>query len=237
MDTSGSGLVVGADGWIAYRTKTPFDRLPEVPVLLARTTGGTPEGSTNGTALSPFRQSHCMINRLCQGCGEPAARGGSGLLHVLVATREDGQPAGWAGYTDMPPSCAACALSYCPVLAERGRQIVWAGEADVCGVYGYTLPPSGPRYLPDRLVLLDDERTLSATVATRFACDLQGVRKAELDEVRALALAEQNGVVGPGRAGVPASGPGRPVGSVNAPEQQAPLSLDKQDPAALPHRP
>ncbi|MFD7861369.1 hypothetical protein [Streptomyces sp. NPDC059783] len=184
-------LRVRDDGWLAYRAETAFDRCPGMDVLLARTTGSTPSGAVNGGALSPYRQSHCMVERRCQGCGRPAARGPRGVLFVLAATRRDGRPSGKAGFTDMPPSCARCALSHCPVLDKQGRHTVWAREADVSAVYGHVLlPPSAAPGLPisdERLVFLDDEKTLSATVATRFACDLQAVTDADEEEIRAMA--------------------------------------------------
>ncbi|MGW2590320.1 helix-turn-helix transcriptional regulator [Streptomyces sp. NPDC001515] len=191
LDVPEHELVVREDGWLAYRAETSFDRCPGMDVLLARTTGSTPSGAVNGAALSPYRQSHCMVERRCQGCGGLAARSPLGLLFVLAATRRDGRPSGKTGLTDMPPSCARCALSHCPALDKQGRHLVWAREAEVSAVYGHVLlPPSAAPGLPisdERLVSLDDEPTLSATVATRFACDLQAVADADEGEIRAMA--------------------------------------------------
>ncbi|MFJ5734024.1 hypothetical protein [Streptomyces microflavus] len=187
-------LVPGADGWIQYATPGPFDRYPETEVLLARTAGAELSGRPDGNVVVPYRQAHCMINRHCQGCGFPAQHCEKGLLTVLTATRSDGSAAATSGKSDVPPSCARCALRYCPVLSARGRRMLWVGRAEVIGVYAEEfLPPSrdgrlaktahtlpGPvRGLSEQLVLFDDERTLSASVATRFVCDLQQVSDAD----------------------------------------------------------
>ncbi|WP_331750998.1 hypothetical protein OG215_37300 (plasmid) [Streptomyces globisporus] len=195
-------VLPGADGWIRYATPGPFDRYPETEVLLARTAGAVPCGRPDGNVVVPYRQAHCMINRLCQGCGFPAERCEKGLLTVLPATRSDGSAAATSGKSDMPPSCARCALRYCPVLAARGRRLLWVRRAEVIGVYAEVfLPPSrdgrsaktshvlpgSVRGLSEQLVLFDDERTLSASVATRFVCDLKRVSDADPGHIAELA--------------------------------------------------
>ncbi|MFF4859964.1 hypothetical protein ACFY2N_34360 [Streptomyces rubiginosohelvolus] len=228
-----TGLKPGADGWITYANPGPYDRYPETEVLLARTAGAVPGGRPDGNVLSPYRHAHCTLNRLCQGCGAPAARGDDGLLHVLPATRPDGSPAATSGITDMPPSCARCALHRCPVLAARGRKLLWAKEAEVIGVYaevfapprlekGVPTLPSSLSRLSDQLVPFDDVRTLStlsASVATRFVCDLRRVTEADPRHVTELARQQTphtpTGTAGRGRAESgrarreAAAGPGR----------------------------
>ncbi|MFD8727692.1 hypothetical protein [Streptomyces sp. NPDC059611] len=222
-------LVPGADGWIRYATPGPFDRYPETEVLLARTAGTEPSGRPDGNVVLPYRQAHCMINRLCQGCGCPAERCEKGLLTVLTATRSDGSAAATSGMSDMPPSCARCALRYCPVLAARGRRLLWVRRAEVIGVYAEVFfPPSlagrpgqtshvpGPvRVLSEQLVLFDDERTLSASVATRFVCDLKRVSDADPGHVAELARkqAARTPLAGPRVCGctTAAAEAGRPV--------------------------
>ncbi|WP_145503801.1 hypothetical protein [Streptomyces sp. CFMR 7] len=216
-------LLTGADGWIRYAEPGPFDRYPELDdVLLARTLSTVPSGRPDGHVLSPYRHAHCMLNHLCQGCGSPAERGEDGLLFVLPATRSDGSPAAACGLNDMPPSCARCALRHCPLLSSRGRKLLWAGQAEVIGVYGEVfLPPAEPerpfpasltlpgslRHLSDRLVSFDDEQTLSATVATRLVCNLQRVTDADPQHIAELARrrARADGCAGTGAA----TGPGR----------------------------
>lgn len=171
-------LAKRADGWIQYETPGPYDRYPDTDVLLARTVGALPFGPPDGNVLCPYRQAHCMLNRRCQGWGEPAERGPQGVLWVLTATRADSGPGATSGFSDMPPSCTLCALHACPVLADRGRALLWVAQAEVVGVYAEVFPPGGGR-VSDALVRFDDERTLSAAVATRFVCDLQRVAEAD----------------------------------------------------------
>ncbi|WP_073224297.1 hypothetical protein [Streptomyces sp. NBRC 110465] len=219
-----------ADGWIRYETPGPYDRYPDTDVLLARTRGTGPCGPPDGNVLSPFRQAHCMLNRRCQGCGLPAERSDAGVLVVLPAVRSDGRPGATSGVSDMPPSCARCALRCCPVLSARGRRLLWAREAEVIGVYGEVLlPPDGAerpaeasravpgavRWLSERLVLFEDGRTLSATVATRLVCDLRRVSDADPRHIadlarRAASRTPANAAAGCGGAGA-ATGVRRPV--------------------------
>ncbi|MEU0100412.1 hypothetical protein [Streptomyces sp. NPDC006267] len=180
-------LVTGADGWIQYETPGRFDRYPETEVLLARTAGTVPSGRPDGNALSPYRQAHCMLNRLCQGCGEPAERSDGSVLYVLPATRRDGSPAAFRGLSDMPPSCARCALRRCPVLSDRGRKLLWVAQAEVIGVYAEVFIPGGRGSLSDRLVPFDKERELSGAVATRYVCNLRRVSEADPAHVAELA--------------------------------------------------
>ncbi|MEV1042349.1 hypothetical protein AB0J01_37905 [Streptomyces sp. NPDC050204] len=181
-------LVIGADGWIEYRDPTPFDRYPYSEVLLTRTVGSVPSGQPDGATLSPYRQAHCMINLLCQGCAAPAAISPEGWrLWVLRATSRTGGPAATTGYTDMPPSCARCALHWCPVLNKVGRKLLWVPEAELAGVYGTLFPPVTGQVMQEKLVLLDNELELSATVTTRFVRNLQRVRKADPADIAELA--------------------------------------------------
>ncbi|MEU9763472.1 hypothetical protein AB0D98_27900 [Streptomyces sp. NPDC047987] len=185
-------LVSGVDGWITYRNPGPFDRYPQIDVLLARYEG-TPGGRVDGSQLFPYRQFHCMERLVCQGCGRsPAARHPEyGALWVLTKVLETGEPAPLAGPSDMPPSCARCALRWCPVLAHRGRLLCWVGEADVTGVYADLYPPPKGTMVPERYVPLDDEQTLSAAVATRLVRDLRRVTLAEESDVAELAAQEE----------------------------------------------
>lgn len=181
-------LVIGADGWIEYRHPTPFDRYPDYEVLLTRTLGTVPSGRPDGNTLSPFRQAHCMINLLCQGCGAPAAISPEGWrLWVLRATSRTGGPAATTGHTDMPPSCARCALHWCPVLGKAGRKLLWVAEAELVGILGTLFPPVTGQVMPEKLVLLDNELELSAAVTTRFVRNLQRVREADPAVVAELA--------------------------------------------------
>ncbi|MFJ7412842.1 hypothetical protein ACIQWZ_18795 [Streptomyces sp. NPDC098077] len=180
-------LVPGADGWIQHASPGPYDRYPDMEVLLARTVGTVPSGAPDGNVLSPYRQTHCVLNRLCQGCGEPAERGPQGALYVLPATRADGSEAAFSGVSDMPPSCARCAFRRCPVLSSRGRRLLWVRQAEVIGVYAEVFLPHRRGYCPETLVLLDDERTLSASVATRTVCDLRQVSDADPRHIKELA--------------------------------------------------
>jgi len=181
------GLGARSDGWVAYQDPSPYDRYPDFHVLLTRT-GGLPSGRPDGNQLSPYRQAHCMVNLLCQGCGAPAARSPEGWpLWVLPLTRADGGPAARTGISDMPPSCARCALHRCPVLKKRGRQLLWVAQAELVGVYATVFPPGTNRVMKEQLVSLNDERRLSAAVATRFVRDLQRVSPADLCTVEDLA--------------------------------------------------
>ncbi|MGW2105021.1 hypothetical protein [Streptomyces sp. NPDC001948] len=197
-------LVIGADGWVNYRYPTPYDRYPDSEVLLMRTVGAVPSGRPDGNLLSPFRQAHCMLNLLCQGCGAPAAISPEGWrLWVLRATSRTGGPAATTGYTDMPPSCARCALHWCPVLSKAGRKLLWVAEADLVGIYGTLFPPVTGQVVQEKLVLLDNERELSAAVATRFVRNLQRVR--EVDQAVIAELARHQPV--PARPGASADLP------------------------------
>ncbi|MFJ1662460.1 hypothetical protein [Streptomyces anthocyanicus] len=225
----------GANGWIQYATPGRFDRYPGTEVLLARTVGAVPGGRPDGNVLSPYRQAHCVLNRLCQGCGAPAARDDAGLLFVFPATRPDGSPAATSGPSDMPPSCARCALRRCPVLSARGRTLMWGKVAELIGVYAeVALPPSHHhsrpesgfpvprrRWLSEQLVLFDDERTMSASIATRFVCDLRKMTGADPRHIAALARRQappaptgaagcSRATTGRARREVP-TGPGRPA--------------------------
>lgn len=185
-----SGVEPDDDGWITYATPGPYDRYPDMDILLARTDHTVPSGRPDGNVLSPYRQAHCMLNRLCQGCGEPAERSDDGVLFVLPATRGDGSPAARSGPTDMPPSCARCALHRCPVLTNLGRMLLWVAQAEVIGVYAEVFLPArrGVRGgLSDRFVPIDDERTASAAVATRYVCDLRRVSEADPGHIAELA--------------------------------------------------
>ncbi|MFE8910898.1 hypothetical protein [Streptomyces globisporus] len=179
-------LAKRTDGWVQYETPGPYDRYPDTDVLLARTRGAVPSGLPDGTVLCPYRHAHCMLNRRCQGCGEPAERGPQGVLWVLPATRADSGPGATSGFSDMPPSCARCALHGCPVLAARGRKLLWVAEAEVVGVYAEVFPPGGGR-VSDAFVRFNGERTLSAAVATRYVCDLQRVSEADPASIAELA--------------------------------------------------
>ncbi|MFF2227005.1 hypothetical protein ACFVV7_27230 [Streptomyces globisporus] len=220
-----TGLEPGADGWITYANPGPYDRYPETEFLLARTEHTAPSGRPDGNVLSPYRQAHCMLNRLCQGCGEPAERSDSGVLFVLPATRADGRPAARSGPSDMPPSCARCALHYCPVLTDLGRMPLWVARAEVIGVYAEVFSPSrrGLRgRLSDRFVPFDDdEGTASAAVATRYVCDLRRVSDADPGHIAELARRR------------PA--PVRPRGASAARTHAAPQGA-RSEPAAVPGR-
>lgn len=182
-------LVVGRDYWIEYRVAGEWDRYPGIDILLARPTGA-PSGKTDGTKVSPYRQFHCMDRLLCQGCGLPAARNPDHpgeVLWVQAQNRRNGEPTASTGPTDMPPSCARCALHWCPVLTRRGRRLVWVREAEVFGVYGDLYPPPRGIIVPEQLVPLDDQQRLSCAVGTRLARDLQRVRLADRAAVEELA--------------------------------------------------
>ncbi|MER5617747.1 hypothetical protein [Streptomyces sp. NPDC002215] len=195
-------LVVGRDGWIEYRQPGPWDRHPHYEVLLARTVG-TPSGRPDGNQLSPHRQFHCQDGLLCQGCAAPAARNPASrpaVLWVLPATNPDGSPAGFTGHSDMPPSCARCALHRCPVLKERGSRYLWVAECDAVAVWAdLYLPPKGTR-ATERLVPLTDERRLSAAVATRLVRDLREVTEADRGQIEELAAAQSPAAVRGGSA-------------------------------------
>ncbi|MFJ5726084.1 hypothetical protein [Streptomyces sp. NPDC093149] len=180
-------LVKGPDGWIAYRTPGPYDRHPGIDVLLARTEG-TPGGKVDGGRLSPLRQFHCMDLRRCQGCRRPATHvPKKGTLWVLTEFLETGERSAITGPTDMPPSCARCALRRCPVLEERGRQLLWVRQAPVYGVFADLYPPPKGIRVLEQLVPLRNERVMSAAVATRLARDLREVTFADPEFVAALA--------------------------------------------------
>ncbi|MGW1411884.1 hypothetical protein [Streptomyces sp. NPDC002403] len=168
-------LVTRADGWIDYRESTPYARYPDFDVLLQVTAGRVPSGPADGSVLSPYRQAHCMINLLCQGCGVPAATSPDGWrLWVLPAASRTGGPAATTGCTDMPPSCARCAIHWCPVLERRGRKMLWVAQADLVGVYASLFPPSAVGHVvKEQLVRLEDEQKLSAAAATRFVRELR----------------------------------------------------------------
>ncbi|MFE4333250.1 hypothetical protein ACFRQM_28670 [Streptomyces sp. NPDC056831] len=171
-------LVKGSDGWIAYRTPGPYDRYPGIDVLLARTVG-TPGGGVDGSRLSAVRQFHCMDRRWCQGCSKPATHvPGMGTLWVLTEFLETGKRTTIKGPTDMPPSCARCALRRCPVLAERGQQLLWVRQAEIYGVFADLYPPPGV-IVPEKLVPLRNKRVMSAAVATRLVRDLREVTFAD----------------------------------------------------------
>ncbi|MFI5752334.1 hypothetical protein ACIBBE_42290 [Streptomyces sp. NPDC051644] len=185
-------LVPGPGGWIAYRTAGPYDRYPGIDVLLARTEGA-PGGKVDGALLSPMRQFDCMDRRRCQGCGDPASYvPGKGTLWVRTKVRETGESTPRTGPTDMPPSCARCALHWCPVLEERGRQLLWVRKAELVGVFATVYPPPRGTAVPEQLVLWADQRTLSAAVATRLVCDLQKVTPADREFVARLAAQQGN---------------------------------------------
>ncbi|MFJ8762101.1 hypothetical protein [Streptomyces cyaneofuscatus] len=207
-------LTTAEDGWLSYRDPSPYDRYPGFDVLLMRTLG-SPFGRPVGARVSPFRQALCMVELACQGCRRPAARNAFGHpLFVLPQRRADNTtryPA--TGLTDMPPSCAACALSWCPVLKDRGRQLVWAERADLVGVYGSLFVP-GTSMLEEQYVQLSDDEDdpdedqkpdhgdgdasprpnfLSAVVAERFVRDLQDLTPADPAYVRELAARQGSG--------------------------------------------
>lgn len=196
-------LTTSEDGWITYRDPSPYDRYPGFDVLLMRTVG-SPSGRPVGSQVSPFRQALCMIELACQGCRRPAARnpaepdeGYGHPLFVLPRRRADGSPNPVEGLTDMPPSCAACALAWCPVLQERGQQLVWAGQAELVGVYGSLYVPGASGMLEEQYVELAEDAgdgeqepgpsVLSAVVAERFVRNLQNVTPADPAVVRQLA--------------------------------------------------
>lgn len=193
-------LTTTKDGWVRYIDPSPYDRYPGFDVLLMRTVG-SPCGRPVGAQVSPYRQALCMVELACQGCGRPAARNPDGPstgyghpLFVLPRHRLDGSLNPAAGLTDMPPSCAACAVSWCPVLQKRGRQLVWAARAELVGVFGSLYVRGAGGILEEQYVELAgdevEERKLSAVVAERFARDLQDVTPADPDVIRRLA-AEQ----------------------------------------------
>ncbi|MEW1629758.1 hypothetical protein AB0387_20530 [Streptomyces sp. NPDC089173] len=225
-------LKTGADGWLTYRDPSPYDRYPGFDVLLMRTVG-SPSGRPVGAQVSPYRQALCMVELACQGCRRPAARNEQGHpLFVLPRWRADGRTAYSAqGLTDMPPSCARCALGWCPVLKDRGRQLLWAGRAELVGVYGSLFVPGTTGVLEEQYVELaededegddaEEERApgdgaggerarpnlVSAVVAERFVRDLQGVTPADPDQVRKLAAQQDRAAT----LVLPASAPaGRP---------------------------
>ncbi|MFF3735338.1 hypothetical protein ACFYXM_35000 [Streptomyces sp. NPDC002476] len=179
-------VVRGGDGWLAYRVPGPYDRYPGVDVLVARTSGA-PGGRVDGSRLSPWRQIHCMANLLCQGCGAPAARlHGAGVLWVRSEFQKSGQRTSATGLTDMPPSCARCALRWCPVLAKQGRQLVFAGEAEEVGVFATVYPPPRGTAVPEQLVRWEDEPRITASLATRLVRDLQKVTRTNREAVARL---------------------------------------------------
>lgn len=193
-------LAITTDGWVRYTDPSPYDRYPGFDVLLMRTVG-SPAGRPVGAQVSPYRQALCMVELACQGCRRPAARNPDGPstgyghpLFVLPRHHADGSLNPAAGLTDMPPSCAACAVSWCPVLQERGRQLVWAARAELVGVFGRLYVHGAGAMREERYVELagdeTEERKLSAVVANSFVRDLQDVTPANPAVISRLA-AEQ----------------------------------------------
>ncbi|MGW0670734.1 hypothetical protein [Streptomyces sp. NPDC002746] len=183
-------VMVGEDRWIRYRTPQLWDHYPYFDVLLARTKGA-PSGRPDGSKLSPYRQFHCMDRLLCQGCGtQPAARNPDHpgeVLWVQAERRKNGEPTSPTGRTDMPPSCARCALHRCPVLTSLGRRLVWVRQAELYGVYADLFPPPKGNVVPEQLVPFHEKRMLSCAVATRLVRDVEQARPASRDVVAELA--------------------------------------------------
>ncbi|MFI1189765.1 hypothetical protein [Streptomyces californicus] len=205
------------DGWVRYTNPSPYDRYPGFDVLLTRTIG-SPAGRPIGAQVSPYRQVLCMVELLCQGCGRPAARnpespaaaGYGHPLFVLPRRRADGSPSPVEGRTDMPPSCAACALRWCPLLQKQGRQLVWAARAELVGVYGTLCVPGAGGVRTERFVPFDEDdadvagntgddgpgaAALSTVVAERFVRDLRKVTPADPDVIKYLAARQDRAPV------------------------------------------
>ncbi|MFG3429475.1 hypothetical protein [Streptomyces californicus] len=223
-------LTTTPDGWVRYRDPSPFDRYPGFDVLLMRTVG-SPSGHPIGAQVSPYRQARCMVELACQSCGRPSARNPAGpanghgqRLFVLPRHRADGSPSPVEGRTDMPPSCAACARLWCPLLQRQGRQLVWAARAELVGVYGALFVPGQPvrveQFVPFDEGDQDGEESaggrggegpgpgaLSAVVAERFVRDLQEVTPADPAVIRYLAARENRAPAALSRT---AGCPGRP---------------------------
>jgi hypothetical protein len=104
----------GTSTGIAYADEKPEDR--ELGVLWMRTDtsrGGTPQFAQ----LNVWRQRRCMIDGLCQVCGQSAE--GSWLI-----PRVEGRPNGRPMTIATPPTCAPCieeARKVCPHLRAHGQ--------------------------------------------------------------------------------------------------------------------
>ena len=125
---------------LSYTDAVPQDRM--LGVLWARQGLGR-LGKPQWKLVNTIRQRNAMLRLLCQVCGQPAA-GADGRVPWVLADDPD-DTAKSKGYTNAPPTCAACipeALVACPRL-RRGAAVYTVGSAEPYGVLADTFWPSG----------------------------------------------------------------------------------------------
>lgn len=128
---------------LSYADSIPQDW--QLGVLWARQ-GLHRRGRPEWKIVNTLRQRRCMLHLLCQVCGMPAADPLDGRTFWVLAD-DPGEASLGAGYTNAPPTCAACipeAITSCPRL-RRGAMAYTVGGAEPYGVLADVLRPDGRR--------------------------------------------------------------------------------------------
>lgn len=117
----------------------------------------TREGVPEYAQVSAWRQRSCMLNRLCQVCGEQIE---SRLIRWLIDPRQIHTMSNAATATMSPPTCDGCiplALDLCPAM-KKSHRIAKVLEYRVIGVYGTVVrygPENQPQQTEDVLIEYD----------------------------------------------------------------------------------
>ncbi|MFI7644298.1 hypothetical protein [Nonomuraea sp. NPDC049400] len=134
--------------------------------------------------VNSIRQRNAMLRLLCQVCGESAVGPDGRVSWVLADDPDDTSTS--KGYTNAPPTCAACipeALVACPRL-RRGAAVYTVGSAEPYGVLGDFWRPTrhGPvETQRNAVVPLDAFWRLEYTLAKQLLVVLDDLRPMPLD--------------------------------------------------------
>ena len=148
------------------------------------------QGSPLWRMLNPRRQWACMVNLLCQVCGQPARTRDGRVPWIMTETafHRDGEEPDTA-ITNAPPTCWTCipgALAMCPQL-RISSTVCTAGYAAPIGILGdvYAPLPNGEVFPTEQRnveVRFTDKQLLRNVLAHQLivrVCDLNPVTTLE----------------------------------------------------------
>ncbi|MEO3803281.1 hypothetical protein [Nonomuraea sp. B1E8] len=163
---------------LSYTDPVPQDWM--MGVLWARV-GLHRHGRPEWKLINTIRQRRCMLRLLCQVCGRSAMDDDGRISWVLADAPGDASDG--AGYTNAPPTCAACvpeALTSCPRL-RHGAAVCTVGGAEPYGVIAAMMRRTrgGPiEVAPNTVIPLDAFHRLEYALARQLLVMLDDVRPA-----------------------------------------------------------
>lgn len=165
---------------LTYRMSDPRDW--DLGVLRARV--GKREGRPNYQRMNPRHQWRCMLEHLCQNCGQSAVDPATGRVWWLLASESgDDADAGWAS---APPICRECiypAVSICPHLRKHAA-LYSVGGSEPFAVLAHLFRPASDMsaILVQRNVMVDLEAfdTLFYALALELRVALWDLQRAPI---------------------------------------------------------